>query len=253
MATKQLSELRNLPCSQLFKINKDDIIDSILASGEENDELAKINKRFDEVMNEMQTLKNMITSPDSQINKNYTELKSRVDKQAEIISKQQHFLEVLDRKEREANVVILGVPEEHEALDGAVTDQEKINKICSKIGVDGVVGTHRRLGVGGGALSGGAVLPRRRPILLTLADRNQRICILDNANRLKGSGDNYSRIYIKKDVHPSVRKEWRRLRDAETAERARPENVGCDIRLDTRERKLYKDLVVIDSWNPQFF
>ncbi len=97
------------------------------------------------------------------------------------------------------------------------------------------------------------MLPRRRPILLTLADRNQRICILDNANRLKNSGDNYSRIYIKKDVHPSVRNEWRRLRDAETAEKARPENVGCNIRLDTRERKLYKDLVVIDSWNPQSF
>ncbi len=107
MSIKQLSELRKLPRNQLIKINKDDIIDSILAAGEENDELAKINKRFDEVMNEMQTMKTMITSPDSQINKNYAELKSRVDKQAEIISKQQHFLEMLDRKEREANFVYL--------------------------------------------------------------------------------------------------------------------------------------------------
>lgn len=247
MAAKSLSDLRKLPRNQLLKINKDDIIESIIAAGEAKDELAHISKRFDEIMDEMKTLKDMITSPDSQINKNYAELKSRVDKQAEIMAKQQRFLEALDRKEREANVVILGVPDEQEALDGTVTDQDKIKKIWSKMGVEGVVGTHRRLGVGGGAGT------RRRPVLFTLADKTQRTCILDNANRLKTSGDNYSRIYVKKDVHPSVRNEWRRLREAETSEKARPENVGCDIRLDTRERKLYRDTVVIDSWNPQFF
>ncbi len=58
---------------------------------------------------------------------------------------------------------------------------------------------------------------------------------------------------MKKDVHPSVRKEWRRLPDVEAAEKAKPENVGCVIRLDTRERKVYKDDTVIDAWNAQFF
>ena len=93
--------------------------------------------------------------------------------------------------------------------------------------------------------------PRARPILLTLADKRQRVIILHNASRLKNSGDNFSRIYIKRDVHPRVRKEWRRLRDVETAKKAKPENVGCVIRLDKRERKLYN--VVIDTWNAQFF
>ena len=58
---------------------------------------------------------------------------------------------------------------------------------------------------------------------------------------------------MKKDVHPSVRNEWKRLRDAERTEKDRPENVGCVIRLDVRERKLYRDDVVIDKWNPLFF
>lgn len=71
---------------------------------------------------------------------------------------------------------------------------------------------------------------------------------------MKQAADEYSKIYVKKDVHPSVRKEWSRLRDAEKAEKERPENaVGCEIRLDTQERKLYKDGVVIDGWNQQFF
>ena len=114
-----------------------------MSSADETDVLGKITKRLDDVMEEMKMLKNMITSPNSQINKNYIELKSQVDKQAEILTKQQQFLETLDRKEREANIVILGVPDENEALDGAVTEEEKIAKIWSEVGVAGVMGTHR--------------------------------------------------------------------------------------------------------------
>lgn len=253
MGSRQLSDLRKLQRNQLLKINKEELIDSIMSSADETDALGKITKRLDEVMEEMKMLKNMMTSPDSQINQNYSELKSQVDKQAEILTKQQQFLETLDRKEREANIVILGVPDENEALDGAVTEEEKITKIWSEVGVAGVMGTHRRLGGSARPTATGAQSPRRRPILFTLANKHQRTLILQNAKHLKDAGDNYSKIFIKKDVHPSVRAEWRRLREVETREKARPENVGCTIRLDTRERKLYRDAVVIDSWNPQFF
>lgn len=253
MGSRQLSDLRKLQRNQLLKINKEELIDTIISSTDETDALDKITKRLDEVMEEMKMLKNMITSPDSQINKKYTELKSQIDKQAEILTKQQQFLEILDRKEREPNIVILGVPDNNEALDGVVTDEEKIAKIWSKVGMVGVVGTHRRLGGSERRSGAGAQAPKRRPILFTLDNKHQRSDILQNAPHLKNAGDNYNKIYIKKDTHPSVRAEWRRLREAETREKARPENVGCTIRLDTRERKLYKDTVVIDSWNPQFF
>lgn len=115
------------------------------------------------------------------------------------------------------------------------------------MGVGGVSGNHRRLD------DSTSLGTRRRPILFALAGKALRSTILDNAKRLKTSGDNYNKIYVKKDVHPSVRREWRRLREAETIQKARPENAGCTGRLDTREQKLYRDADVIDSWNPQFF
>ena len=58
---------------------------------------------------------------------------------------------------------------------------------------------------------------------------------------------------VKKDVHPSVRNEWKRLHDAHKNEKERPENAGCRVYLDYRERKLYRDGVVIDTWSLQSF
>ena len=83
--------------------------------------------------------------------------------------------------------------------------------------------------------------------------KSSRDGVLEKAKRLKESGSIFSKVYIKKDVHPSVRNEWTRLRKAETAEKERPENAGCSIHFDARERKLYRDGVVIDSWNPHPF
>lgn len=248
---KQLSDGKVLQRSQLVRKNKEELIDMILASGEDSSTLTNINKRIDELVKAIDALRNTISSQNMVLQKNYEELKARVDKQGQIIEKQQQYLEHLDRKEREGNIVILGVPDEQESLDGAVTDEEKLNKIWLAVGVDGVAREHRRLGSSVGQASGGP--PRARPILVTLADKGQRATILNNASRLKGSGDNLNRIYIKKDVHPSVRREWRRLREVEAAEKAKPENVGCVIRLDTRERRVYKDDTVIDTWSAQFF
>lgn len=191
----------------------------ILASaGEDGTALASINKRMDDVVRAVDALNDTITSQNNLMKKNYEELKVRLDKQEEFIAKQQQYLEHLDRKERKGNIVILGVLDVQESLDGVITDEEKLSKIWMVVGMDGVAGTHRRLGGGSNQASGGAPL-RTRPILLALADKSQRTTILHNASRLKNLGDNFSRIYIKKDVHPSVRKEWRRLRDAEKAEK----------------------------------
>ena len=71
--------------------------------------------------------------------------------------------------------------------------------------------------------------------------------------QLKQGGRAYGKIFVKKDIHPSIRNEWKRLHDAERAEKERPENAGCVIRLEPRERKLYKDGVVIDSWSQLSF
>lgn len=242
---RQLSDLRKLQKHQLNKINKDDLIESILSS-----EDLDISDKLSSVTKELNELKSALLSPDSPVNKRITELEVKVDRQAQVIAAQQQFLEAVDRREREANLVILGVPDQNESLDGATTDGDKLNIIWRKIGVPlGIEGTHRRLGRD----TNEDGMPKRRPILLVLADKNKRSGILEKSKQLKTAEDNYKKIFIKKDVHPCVRKEWKRLRDVEKAEKERPENVGCVINLDTRERKLYKDGVVIDGWSPLIF
>lgn len=243
---KSLAELRRMNRGQLGRVTKEDLIDSILAINERDDNLIlTLTEKLDALVAEVAGLKTAVTSPESVINKRLENLQKQVDKQADIIAKQQRFLETLDRKERESNLVILGVPDDNETLDGGVTDENKLKKIWEKVEVNEEIRSHKRLG--------NLVGNRKRPILVTLAGREVRDKILEKASALKESGEAYSRIYIKRDVHPSVRNEWKRLRDAERNEKERPENVGCVVRLDTRERKLYRDGIVIDTWNQQFF
>lgn len=143
---KRLCDLRKMQRNQLKQVTKDELIDSILASGEEEGSFKALNDKLGVVMAEVAEMKKANTSAESSLTKKFTELQTQIDKQAEIISTQQRFLEMIDRKEREANIVVLGVPDEGEALDGAVTDAEKLGKIWEKIDVGGVACTHHRLG-----------------------------------------------------------------------------------------------------------
>ena len=76
--------------------------------------------------------------------------------------------------------------------------------------------------------------------------------MLENAHQLK-TKDAFRSIYVKKDVHPIVRKELDRLRDATKREKERPENQGKSVRYDYRERKVYVDDVVVDSFQVTSF
>ncbi len=245
---KPLAELKRLQRNQLLRVNKDDLIDSILASSDddENSLLRALSEKVETLVAEVSELKNAVTSPSSMINSKFKDMQAQIDKQAEIIAKHQKFMEVLDRKERERNLVILSVPDEHESLDGATSDEEKIEKIWRTIEVNENVISQRRLGNRNGG-------NRKRPILVTMASKESKERVLAKASKLKTSNDIYSRIFIKKDVHPAIRSEWKRLREAEAVEKDRPENAGCTIHLDTRERKLLRDGVVIDSFSPSFF
>ena len=92
----------------------------------------------------------------------------------------------------------------------------------------------------------------KRPMLVTLDSRIERDRILEKKTNLKKK-ENLKLIYVKKDLHPNVRNEWRRLFEAEKKEKERPENVGVEIRFDTRKRELLRDGIVIDSWKPTPF
>lgn len=244
---KSLTDLRRMQRNQLSRLTKEDLIDSILAAPAADDgQLVELTNKLLNLTTEVAELRRAVTQSDRGINKKFEELQGQVIKQGEIISKQQRYLEILDRKDREKNLVITGVPDENEALEGATSERDKLIKIWSEAGIQDEVGTHRRLGAMGAQ-------NRRRAILISVDSKEARDRILGKAPQLKQAGRAYEKIYIKKDVHPSIRNEWKRLHDAEKAEKERPENAGCVIHLDTRERKLYRDGIVIDAWNQLSF
>lgn len=248
MSNRSLVDLRKLQRTQLKSINKDDIIDAILSAGDADiGPTSRLEERLSSIASELADLRQVITSSVTNTNKKLEDMQKELDKQADIITKQQLFLEQLDRKERETNVVVLGVPDEQEALDGIINDEEKLKKIWEEIGATNQIQSYKRLG------RNEARGNRRRPILVTLASKSERDSILEKSPVLKERRTPYDKVYIKKDVHPAVRQEWKRLRDAAAAEKDRPENQGCNIRLDVKERKLYRDDTVIDKWNMHHF
>ena len=64
-------------------------------------------------------MKRTITSLESTFNKELLFMQEQIDKQAEVIARQQSFLESIDRRERETRlVIVLGVPDDSKSLDG---------------------------------------------------------------------------------------------------------------------------------------
>ena len=161
-----------------------------------------------------------------------------------VVAQQQRFMEQPDSRDRDCNLIITGVPEA-EAFDGVVNDIGKCRKILEVIGDTSVPLDTTRLGK--------AEAGRNRPILAKVPSRAARDKILENTKELRAAGPAYRRIYVKKDLHPAIRKEWKRLRDVETAEKGKPVNQGCTIRLDYKKREITRDGVVIDKWSSSFF
>lgn len=247
---KAVSELRKMQRNQLTRLTKDELIDGILAEPERSNEVAQgLTVQLTALTNEITELKRLVSSPDSVVNQKFAVLQSQIDKEAEVIARQQQFLEVLDLKERETNLIVTGVPDEHKSLEGETTEEGKPNKIWMKMNVREKIVTHRWLG----RRNEGSAGNNRWCILVTLGNKVSREKTLEKTKLLKEVGGDFSTIYIKKDLHPSVRKEWKRLHDAEKRENETPENVGCNIHFNTRERKLFREGVTIDSWNPYFF
>ena len=90
-----------------------------------------------------------------------------------------------------------------------------------------------------------------RPILLVLSSVTDKQNILNQSKRLKDAGDEFKSIYLKKDLHPDVRKEWKRLRDSARNEKSKPENHGMNIFVDYTNGVLRRNGDVIDRFvNP---
>ena len=245
MATRPLADLRKLYQNQLNAIRKEDLIQSILSAPEPVEDAShEVMSKLSALVIEVAEIRKSLTSPDNPINKQVQRLQEQVSRQQEVIARQQSFLEDIDRKLRECNLLLFGIPEEQESLGGVTTEDAKIQKvlttICSSVGAR----SSRRFGKAG---------QRRRPILVTVASWEDRDAVLERTKRLKNAGETFERIFIKKDTHPAVREEWKRLKDAEKTEKEKPDNVGCNIYINYKEPQLIKDGEVIDKFNLTVF
>ena len=156
------------------------------------------------------------------------------------------FLESLDNRERKRNLVITGLSEESD-----VTRCNDVEKVCTVISSTGY-----QLNCDPASLEikrlGKEDHRKKRP-LLVVEDGNQRNEILRMAKNLKSIKGPLSSVYVKKDVHPAVRKEMARLRQREREEKEKPENVGASIVYDWKKRVLLRDGNIINKFSPYFF
>ena len=175
-------------------------------------------------------------------------LSDRLDEAYTIIHYQQLFMESLDSKERRRNLVITGLTENTED-DMGESDNDKVVKVLQAAGYSGTLNSAewqmKRLG---------QVNQRRaRPLLVTQEDQGKRDAIIRCARNLKEAEEPLKKVFIKKDIHPAVRKENGRLKAREREEKEKPENAGVNIVYDWKKRVLLREGMVIDRFSPRFF
>ena len=183
------------------------------------------------------------------VEKELAELKEDNAAMHQIIRNQQRFLEGVDARERQCNAVVLGLKEDDSILGD--TDEERLNTVLETIGplenLDSRIAM-KRLGEG-----------NRRPLLVTFKSKSDRDVVITNAKKLKDikEGDNAAalkKVYIKRDQHPTWRKEYDRLRKVVKDEKLRAENAGTEVEIkyDASRRVVTRDGLVIDSFKPVF-
>ena len=244
MSLPSLSELLKFSTNQINGYTKQQLVD-ILAKAEKPNEGPSLAASIGALTQEIMAMRKSLDENKAETKKEIEALRQQVSKQHDIIAKQQLYLEQLDRRERECNLVLLGVPEDSEALEGATNDDDKVQKVWEAAGISCNINSTRRIGNTSGS--------RRRPILVVVESRAARDAALETAKNLKNSTETFKKIYVKKDVHPSVRAEWRRLHEVVQREKSIPGNSEFNIYLDFKQRKVYKDTVVIDQWSMQGF
>jgi hypothetical protein len=159
----------------------------------------------------------------------------------------QRYLESIEAAKRAANIVITGLPESDMEINGHIlhTDVEKTQHVLAEIDQQTVeVEECIRLG---------QVNPEHpRVMKVKLKNPQDRKLILNSAKKLKQKGPPLNKVYLKKDVHPMVRKEFARLRKIEQKEKAKAENEGRSVTYDAESRTVLVDGIIIDKFRASF-
>lgn len=157
----------------------------------------------------------------------------------------QTFLESLDHQNRRKVLIVTGVKEDEPLKIGFRehdTDEAKCKALFGKIGQTAGITQIRRLGELG---------DHPRPIRVEVSNSLERDAIVSNARKLKNHDNPYdslNSIFIKKDQHPLVRQEWKRLYEVRKMEAAREENEGRTVMVDRKNRTVTIDGEIIDSF-----
>ena len=137
----------------------------------------------------------------------------------------------MDAEKRAKHLIVLGLKEDR---DG--DDLNKFRNIVTVIGINQAnikVENVERLGTRDENAPN-----RTRPLKVTLEKSQMRYEILKNSSKLRdqAEGSIYRKIFLKKDVHPDIRAEEKRLYEVFKAEREKPENADKDVLFDRKER-----------------
>ena len=183
-----------------------------------------IDKKFDDLDTRFEAL---TTRYDNEI----ARLEADVKEQGKIIEAQQRFLEDVDSERRSNHLIVLGLKENEED-----DDKTTFLGIAQTIGVNQdelTIDKCTRLG----KLDGNRE-ERTRPLKVTFDKSFMRNEVLKNAYKLKdqNEGDPYHKVFLKRDTHPDVRKEEKRLYDIFKEEKNKPENVGKTVLFDRKTR-----------------
>ena len=170
----------------------------------------------------------------------------------QIVEAQQRTMEGIEARERAKHVIITGVKE---AIgdDATKKDEKEVEDILIATRSPGVVPA-KIIRLGKPRQPTAAVPnPSPRPILVKTNTASDAKCVVDGAKNLKNAGEKYKRVFVKKDQHPLVRKEWNRLREVLKREREAPINVGHEIKIDYKKKEIRRDDdLLIDSFQLPF-
>ena len=95
------------------------------------------------------------------------------------------------------------------------------------------------------------VSARPRVLRVKLKHAHERIQIAQNSKLLKDKPTPWNKVYVKKDVHPQIRKEFARLKNVEKFEKEKPENHLRVVTHDSSTRSVLVDGHVVDKLRPQ--
>ena len=259
-----LQEYRKMSASELKRINKDALVKAIAESTESDEEsgllqeLRVIHKGQEELKGMIDNFMARLISLESAVEdmKRNERWKPEVDAHETRIAalertietelkenrvaleRQQKYLEDMDSKERGKNLIIVGLSES----DGEDQDVGKVKAILTSLEAGDGELEIKRLGT--------KAENSRRPILVTVASKKIRDDLVKKARTSKSQL--LKDIRVKRDTHPSIRREWGRLHGVKMEEERKPENAAKTIAIDYKKRQVTCDNAVIASWNPVF-